>query len=48
MFKSVLMLEEAKDEMEESEEIEFVDDDTESNTYTVPVKGTKITYKKPN
>lgn len=42
------MLEEAKDEMEESEEIEFVDDDTESNTYTVPVKGTKITYKKPN
>ena len=40
------MMEEVEEDLEESEELEYDDDDKESNTYTVPTKGTKIKYKK--
>ena len=46
IFKAVLMMEEVDEDLEEDEEIEYDDDDRESNTYTVPTKGTKIKYKK--
>ena len=46
VFKAVLMIEEVEEDLEENEELEYDDDDRESNTYTVPTKGTKIKYKK--
>ena len=46
VFKAVLMMEEVEEDPEDDEELEYDDDDRESNTYTVPSKGTKIKYKK--
>ena len=40
------MMEEVEEDLEETEELEYDDDDRESNTYTVPTKGTKIKYNK--
>ena len=45
VFKTVLMEEEAQNHPEENEEVDYADDDRESNTYTVPTKGSKIIYK---
>jgi len=45
IFKTVLMEEEGQNHLEEDEEVDYTDDDRESNTYTVPTKGTKIVYK---
>ena len=40
------MMEEVEEDLEETEELEYDDDDRETNTYTVPTKGNKIEYKK--
>ena len=39
------MEEEGQNHLEDDEEVDYTDDDRESNTYTVPTKGTKIVYK---